>query len=132
MVAKRMANYSIDGSIKFINGMFMFCCWEHRHKFHLALHLKLSNWKKNESHACAPILCYTFWKWIDAYTKLKNCLVAFFSFVNLNIVPKKGMPDERNSIQNDVDIFWSDHEFRFSFFFFFDDSETVDDIMYIN
>lgn len=46
------ANYSIDATIKFINGMFMFCCWELRHKFHLALHLKLSNLKgKKECEA---------------------------------------------------------------------------------
>lgn len=48
------ANYAIDATIKFINGMFMFCCWEHRHKFHLALHLKLSNLKEKNERMWGP------------------------------------------------------------------------------
>lgn len=94
------ANYAIDATIKFINGMFMFCCWEHRHKFHLALHLKLSNFgrEKNERMWGPRTRTYHvthFENGLMHAPSSKNRFWLLFvpcihSFVNLNMVRKKG------------------------------------------
>lgn len=124
------ANYAIDATIKFINGMFMFCCWEHRHKFHLALHLKLSNFgrEKNERmwgprtrtyHVThfenglmhAPSSKNRFW------LLFVPCMYVHSFLRQFEYGSEKRMPDERKgekkSFQSDVDVLWCDHGFQF-------------------